>query len=150
MISQYFLGIDSCYRYFLQKIHHDKFGWKSFIIYKKRYNTCIDNDYGDLDTEEKFNFGTNSENEFGLNKLIQLENDKFLIKDRILLAEIGRSIEKLISVSEMCKLGCSDIYYFDNFQEEKNVLKDKTLEEKINEKILQLWDVAIKILERES
>lgn len=60
MISQYFLGIDSCYKYFLQKIHHDKFGWKSFIIYKKRYNTCIDNDYGDLDTEEKFNFGTNS------------------------------------------------------------------------------------------
>lgn len=50
----------------------------------------------------------------------------------------------------MCKLGCSDIYYFDNFQEEKNVLKDKNLEEKINEKILQLWDVAVKILERES
>ena len=146
MISQYFLGIDSCYKYFLQKIHHDKFGWKSFIIYKKRYNTCIDNDYGDFDTEEKFNFGTNSENEFGLNKLIQLENDKFLIKDRLLLAEIGKSIEKLIFVSEMCKLGCSDIYYFDNFQEEKNVLKDKNLEEKINEKILQLWDVAVKIL----
>ena len=150
MKYSYYLGSDSSYKYDLLKIHHDEYGWKSFIIYKERYNTCLDNDYGDLDSAEKFNFTTNSENEFGLKKLIQLENDKFSIKDRLLLVEVGKSIEKLIAVAEMFQWGCSDLHYVDNFPEEQNVLNDQNFEEKINEKILQLWDVAVKILERES
>lgn len=150
MKYKYYLGVDDRYKYYLENVHQDEYGWRSFIVYKERYNTCIDNDYGDLDSEEKFNFVTNSENEFGLKKLIQLENDKFSIKDRLLLVEVGKSIEKLIAVSELCKWRCSDLHYVDNFPEEQNILNDEILKEKINEKILQLRDVAIKILERES
>lgn len=150
MKSQYFLGDDYRYKYYLQKIYNDGSGWKNFIISKERYCACIDNDYGDLNEVEEFNFETNSNNEFGLKKLIELNNDKFSIKDRLLLVEVGKSIEKLIAVTEMIKFGCSDLHYVDNFPEEQNVLNDKSLEEKINEKILQLWDVAVKILERES
>lgn len=150
MKSQYFLGTDLHYKYFLESIYQDRYGWKSFIIYKKRYTTHLDNDYGDLDVEEKFNFETNSENEFGLKKLFQLENNKLSVKSRLLLVDVGKSIEKLIAISEMFKWGCSDLHYVDNFPEEQNVLNDKNFEEKINEKILQLWDVAVKILERES
>lgn len=150
MKSKYFLGIDSRYKYYLQNAYNDESGWHSFIILKEHYNMCIDDFFGDLDEEVKFNFETSSNNEFGLKKLISLNNDKLSIKDRCLLVEVGKSIEKLIAVSELCKWGCSDIHYVDNFPEEQNVLNDKNFEEEINKKILQLWDVAIKILERES
>ena len=150
MALKYFLGVDYRYKYYLPQIHHDESGWHSFIILKERYNMCMDDDFGDLNEEEKFAFETNSNNEFGLKKLISLDNDKFSIKNRCLLVEVGKSIEKLIAVSEMCKWGCSDIHYVDNFPEEQNVLNDKNFEEEINKKILQLWDVAVKILERES
>lgn len=150
MKSQYYLGIDSRYTYYLQSTYHDKSGWHNFIILKEHYNMCIDDYFGDLDEEEKFNFEENSNNEFGLKKLISLDNDNLSIKNRCLLVEVGKSIEKLIAVSEMCKWRCSDIHYVDNFPEEQNVLNDKNFEEKINEKILQLWDIAVKILERES
>lgn len=35
MKSQYFLGTDLHYKYFLESIYQDRYGWKSFIIYKK-------------------------------------------------------------------------------------------------------------------
>ena len=146
MKYKYYLGVDDRYKYYLENVHKDEYGWKSFIIYKERYNTCLDNDYGDLDSEEKFNFITNSENEFGLKKLIQLENDKFSIKDSLLLVEVGKSIEKLIAVTEMIKFGCHDLLYDDTFPEECKILKDKELMKKIEEKIWQLWNLAITML----
>ena len=146
-VKEYYLGIDNNFEYFIEETNYDELlGWNNFYIIKRNYKK----DDFDSYSKEKFNFNAKSDNGFTLKSLIQLHNDNLSREDRFSLVEIGRSIEKLISVSEMCKLGCSDIYYFDNFQEEKNVLKDKNLEEKINEKILQLWDVAVKILERGS
>ena len=40
--------------------------------------------------------------------------------------------------------------YMDALPEEQKILKDENYEKMTNEKILQLWDVAVKILERES
>ena len=146
MKYKYYLGVDDRYKYYLENVHQDEYGWRSFIVYKERYNTCIDNDYGDLDSEEKFNFETNSENEFGLKKLIQLENDKFSIKDRLLLVEVGKSIEALITVHKMCEFGCYDLLFDDSFPEECEILKDKELMKKVEEKIWKLWNLAVKFL----
>lgn len=148
-MKKYYLGTDNHFKYYIEELRYDEvFGWINFNIRKENCKQDADDFY--LTKEEKFNFNSHSNDGFNLKKLILLENENLSREDRFSLVELGKSIEALIIVSEMCKWGCRDMIYMDALPEEQKILKDENYEKMTNEKILQLWDVSVKILERES
>lgn len=145
-VKEYYLGIDNNFEYFIEETNYDELlGWNNFYIIKK----AIKKDDFDSYNKEKFNFNAKSDNGFTLKSLIQLHNDNLSREDRFSLVEIGRSIEALITVHKMCEFGCNGFMYIDIFQEEHKILKDDALKKKIEKKIWKLWNLAVKILEKD-
>lgn len=143
-VKEYYLGTDDKFKYFIEETNCDDFGWNNFNIIKRSYKKDENNSV--LCSEEKFNFKRDSNEGFNLKKLISLNNDNLSIEDRFSLVEIGRLIEELTIVSEMFRLVSRDRLFIDVFPEERKILMDKELDEKIRKKIWQLWDLATKIL----
>ena len=96
--------------------------------------------------KEKFNFNARSNDGVTLKILVSLHNDNFSRENRFLLVEIGKSIEALITVHQMCEFGCHDLLFDDSFPEEHEILEDRELKKKIEEKIWRLWNLATEIL----
>lgn len=117
------------------------------ILSKKNYKK----DEDEFDSyKEKFNFDASSNNGITLKILVSLHNDNFSRENRFLLVEIGKSIEALITVHQMCEFGCHDLLFDDSFPEEHEILEDRELKKKIEEKIWKLWNLAVELLQRES
>ena len=146
-VKEYYLGIDNNFEYFIEETNYDELlGWNNFYIIKKNYKK----DDFDSYSKEKFNFNAKSDKGFTLKSLIQLHNDNLSREDRFSFVEIGRSIEALITVHKMCEFGCNGFIYMNIFPEENKILKDEPLKKKIEKKIWKLWNLAVKILEKDS
>ena len=152
-VKEYYLGIDNNFEYFIEETHYDELGWSNFYIIERRYKKDED-EYEDEDKFDsymlKFNFNARSDSGFTFKTLISLHNDNLSREDRFSLLEIGKSIEALITVYDMCELGCRDCLYIDEFPEEHEILKDEELKKKVEEKIYKLWNLAVQILQREN
>ena len=146
--KEYYLGIDNNFEYFIEETNYDEFlGWNNFYIIRKNYKK----DEDEFDSyKEKFNFNAKSDDGFTVKSLIQLHNDNLSREDRFSLVEIGKSIEALIAVHKMCEFGCNGFMFSDNFPEEHEILEDRELKKKIEEKIWKLWNLAVKFLEKDS
>lgn len=143
-VKEYYLGIDDKFEYFIEETNCDDFGWNNFDIIKRSYKKDENNSV--LCSKEKFNFKRDSDEGFNLKKLISLNNDNLSREDRFSLVEIGKLIEELTIVSEMFRLVSRDRLFIDVFPEERKILMDKELDEKIRKKIWKLWDLVAKIL----
>lgn len=142
-VKEYYLGIDNNFEYFIEETNYDELlGWNNFYIIKRSYKQ----DDFDSYSKEKFNFNAKSDNGFTLKSLIQLHNDNLSREDRFSLVEIGKSIEALITVHKMCEHGCSGFMFADTFPEEHEILEDKELMKKVEEKIWKLWNLAVEFL----
>ena len=143
-VKEYYLGIDNNFEYFIEETNYDELlGWNNFYIVRKNYKKYED----EFDSyKEKFNFNAKSDNGFTIKSLIQLYNDNLSREDRFSLVEIGKSIEALITVHKICEHGCSGFMFADNFPEEHEILEDKELKKKVEEKIWKLWNLAVKFL----
>lgn len=146
-VKEYYLGIDNNFEYFIEETNYDELlGWNNFYIIKRSYKQ----DDFDSYSKEKFNFNAKSDNGFTLKSLIQLHNDNLSREDRFSLVEIGKSIEALITVHKMCEFGCNGFMYINIFPEENKILEDEPLKKKVEKKIWKLWNLAVKILEKDS
>lgn len=141
-VKEYYLGIDNNFEYFIEETNLGELGWNNFNIIKRSYKK----DNSDSYSKEKFNFNAKSDNGFTLKSLAKLHNDNLSRENRFLLVEIGKSIEALITVHQMCEFGCHDLLFDDTFPEECKILKDKELMKKVEEKIWKLWNLATEIL----
>lgn len=143
-VKEYYLGIDNNFEYFIEETNYDELlGWNNFNIIRKNYKK----DEDEFDSyKEKFNFNARSNDGITLKTLVSLHNDNLSREDRFSLVEIGKSIEALITVHKMCEFGCYDLLFDDSFPEECEILKDKELMKKVEEKIWKLWNLAVKFL----
>ena len=147
-VKEYYLGIDNNFEYFIEETNYDELlGWNNFYIIRKNYKKDEDEF---VPYKEKFNFNARSNDGVTLKILVSLHNDNLSRENRFLLVEIGKSIEALITVHQMCEFGCHDLLFDDSFPEECEILKDKELMKKVEEKIWKLWNLAVKILEKDS
>lgn len=147
-VKEYYLGIDNNFEYFIEETNYDELlGWNNFYIIRKNYKK----DEDEFDSyKEKFNFNAKSDDGFTLKSFIQLHNNNLSREDRFSLVEIGKSIEALITVHKMCEFGCNGFIYMNIFPEENKILKDEPLKKRIEKKIWKLWNLAVKILEKDS
>lgn len=143
-VKEYYLGIDNNFEYFIEETNYDELlGWNNFYIIRKNYKK----DEDEFDSyKEKFNFNASSNNGITLKTLVSLHNDNLSRENRFLLVEVGKSIEALITVHKMCEFGCHDFLFDDSFPEEHEILEDRELKKKIEEKIWKLWNLAVTML----
>ena len=141
-MKEYYLGIGNNFEYFIEETNYGELWWNNFNVIRKKYKK--DEDEFDV-YKEKFNFNAISNDEITLKTLVSLHNDNLSRENRFSLVEIGKSIEALITVHQMCEFGCHDLLFDDNFPEECEILKDKELMKKSREKNLAAMKSGSKI-----
>lgn len=73
-----------------------------------------------------------SNDEITLKTLVSLHNDNLSRENRFLLVEIGKSIEALITVHQMCEFGCHDQEWRCKWKKKNHIKKECVKQQIIN------------------